>query len=151
MSDPKFSPMPAVLSNEPPTPAETVEINGNPVPVIRPPIIELVNKTELDRLKEALVRVARSPHCTRPVYAIASDALGWAREFKSYDGWQVAGDGTLPEDRAIAEAFPTRSGRHDLYATAARLVGAKRSKPALIALVNWLLLRLAKAEASART
>ncbi len=46
----------------------------------------------------------------------------------------------LPEDEAIDAAHPMRRGRHDLYAEAMRLVGAKRSKGALVALVNWLLL-----------
>ncbi len=49
-------------------------------------------------------------------------------------------DKPLPEDAAIAAAFPTRSGRHDLYAEALRLVGARHSKGGLVALVNWLLL-----------
>jgi cell division protein FtsB len=49
-------------------------------------------------------------------------------------------DEPLPEDDAIAAAFPLfRSKRHDLYAEAIRLVGAKRSKGALVDLVNWLL------------
>lgn len=51
-------------------------------------------------------------------------------------------DKALPEDSAIKACHPTRSGRHDLYAQAARLVGAKRSKYALVDLVNWLLHRL---------
>ena len=50
-------------------------------------------------------------------------------------------DATLPEDAAIDAAFPTRSGRHDLYLEAMRLVGARQSKGALVALVNWLLHR----------
>lgn len=45
------------------------------------------------------------------------------------------------EEEAIHEAFPTRSGRHELYAEAMRLVGAKRSKGELVKLVNWLLHR----------
>lgn len=45
------------------------------------------------------------------------------------------------EEAAIHAAFPTRSGRHELYAEAMRLVGAKRSKGELVKLVNWLLLR----------
>lgn len=49
------------------------------------------------------------------------------------------GDKPLPEDDAIAASHPLRSGRHDLYAEAMRLVGAKHSKGALVALVNWLL------------
>lgn len=45
------------------------------------------------------------------------------------------------EEAAIHAAFPTRSERHDLYAEAMRLVGAKRSKNELVKLVNWLLHR----------
>lgn len=45
------------------------------------------------------------------------------------------------EEQAMHEAFPTRSGRHELYAEAMRLVGAKRSKGELVKLVNWLLHR----------
>jgi len=51
-------------------------------------------------------------------------------------------DKPLPEDPHIRAAFPTQSGRHDLYAEAMRLVGAKRSKGNLVALVNWLLYRI---------
>lgn len=54
----------------------------------------------------------------------------------AHDEWS---DKSLPEDAAISAAFPTRTGRHDLYAEAMRLVGAKHSKGALVALVNWLL------------
>ncbi len=50
-------------------------------------------------------------------------------------------DQPTPEDGPISEAFPTRSGRHDLYQEAMRLVGARHSKGALVSLVNWLLLR----------
>lgn len=49
------------------------------------------------------------------------------------------GDRPLPEDDAIKAAHPTRTGRHDLYAEAMRMVGAKHSKGALVDLVNWLL------------
>lgn len=55
-------------------------------------------------------------------------------------------DMPLPEDEEIDSVFPTRSGRHDLYAEALRLVSAKRSKGTLVALVNWLLHRCVKAE-----
>lgn len=51
----------------------------------------------------------------------------------------AGGDTSLPEDAEIDAAFPTRSGRHDLYAEAMRLVGARCSKGGLVALVNWLL------------
>lgn len=51
----------------------------------------------------------------------------------------------IPEEDEIDEAFPTRSGRHDLYAQAATMVGAKYTKAGLIALVNMLLHRIDKA------
>lgn len=50
-------------------------------------------------------------------------------------------DQPLPEDADIDAAFPTRSGRHDLYGEAMRLVGARRSKAGLVGLVTWLLHR----------
>ncbi len=49
-------------------------------------------------------------------------------------------DDKLAEDDQIHAAFPTRSGRHDLYGEAMRLVGATYSKGKLVALVTWLLL-----------
>ena len=55
-------------------------------------------------------------------------------------------DSPLPEDDAIALSHPLRSGRHDLYAEAMRLVGARHSKAGLVELVCWLLLRVAVAE-----
>lgn len=51
-------------------------------------------------------------------------------------------DAPQPEDKAIQEAFPTRTGRHDLYFSAMRLVNGRYSKDALVALVNWLLVEI---------
>ena len=48
-------------------------------------------------------------------------------------------DAPQPEDEAIRAAFPTRTGKHSTYEEAMRLVGARHSKGALVALVNWLL------------
>jgi hypothetical protein len=56
-------------------------------------------------------------------------------------------DEALPEDEAIDAAFPLTSRRFDLHDEARRLVGAKRSKGALIDLVNWLLHRIEQARA----
>ena len=67
---------------------------------------------------------------------IREEALNWPADDED--------DRPLPEDEAIAAAFPTRSGKHATYAQAMRLVGAKRSKGALVALVNWLLIRIEK-------
>lgn len=54
--------------------------------------------------------------------------------------WTV-NDKPLPEDDEIKAVFPTRSGNFRRYEEAVRLVGAKRSKYALVDLVNWLLSR----------
>lgn len=58
--------------------------------------------------------------------------------------WDV--DRPIPEDAAIKAAHPTRSGRHDEYQEAMRMVGAKRSKGALVELVSWLLIRVKDAD-----
>lgn len=55
-------------------------------------------------------------------------------------------DRPLPEDDEIAAAHPLVSGRHEEYAEAMRLVGAKKSKGALVELVTWLLVRIKHAE-----
>ena len=47
---------------------------------------------------------------------------------------------------AITAAHPTRSGSHDEYGVAMQMVGHRHSKGALVALVNWLLVRLKAAE-----
>lgn len=57
------------------------------------------------------------------------------------EDWRKWDDRPLPEDEEIDAAFPTRSDRHDTYAEAMRLVGARYSKGELVALVNWLLIR----------
>lgn len=54
-------------------------------------------------------------------------------------------DRPTPEDAAIEAAYPTNSGRHNTYREAMRLVGDRRSKGALVALVSWLLIRLDRA------
>jgi hypothetical protein len=45
---------------------------------------------------------------------------------------------------AIKEAHPTRSGSHDEYGIAMRMVGNRHSKGELVALVNWLLVEEAR-------
>lgn len=59
---------------------------------------------------------------------------------KTRDAWASDDDEPLPEDEEIDKAFPTESGRHDLYGRAMRLVGAKVTKGGLVSLVTWLLL-----------
>lgn len=50
------------------------------------------------------------------------------------------------EAAAIKAAHPLRTGRHDLYGEAMRLVGARHEKGELVELVNWLLYRIDSAE-----
>lgn len=58
---------------------------------------------------------------------------------------------TPEEERdAIAKAFPTHTGRHNLWAEAMRLVGERHAKGDLVELVNWLLLRNDESERARR-
>jgi hypothetical protein len=45
---------------------------------------------------------------------------------------------------AIKEAHPTKSGSHEEWGQAMKMVGHRHSKGELVALVNWLLVRLRK-------
>ena len=47
---------------------------------------------------------------------------------------------------AIRAAHPTRSESHDEWGTAMRMVGHRHSKGELVALVNWLLVLVARGE-----
>jgi hypothetical protein len=58
----------------------------------------------------------------------------------SYGDWD---EKPLPEDAAIEAAHPMNGGDGARYMEAMRLVGARRSKGALVELVNWLLARTA--------
>ena len=60
----------------------------------------------------------------------AAAALEWTDE-----------DRGIPEDDAIDAVHPAHTNQHhDLYGEAMRMVGAKRSKGALVDLVTWLLI-----------
>lgn len=60
----------------------------------------------------------------------------------TYTEQQWEEDSNLPEAEQIAAVTSMRTGRHDLQAEAERLVGARKSKAALVRLVNWLLHRI---------
>lgn len=51
---------------------------------------------------------------------------------------------------AIDKSFPTRSGAHEVYAIAMKMVGNRHSKGALVALVSWLLLHKTVVEVAIR-
>ena len=71
----------------------------------------------------------------------AADVLRFLADTK----WEDVPDGWTA---AIAAAHPARSKSHEEYGVAMRMVSHRHSKGALVALVNWLLVRL-KAEKNA--
>lgn len=73
------------------------------------------------------------------IAALEAEVAGLKEDRKRFC-WDDCDDQPLAEDEEIKATFPTRSGHHDIYGEAMRMVGAKRSKLALIELVNWLLL-----------
>lgn len=100
--------------------------------------------TDEDRDREELETVADAfPRVLSRLRAAeargAAKALEWSED-----------DRPLPEDAEIKAAHPMRTGRHDLYGEAMRLVGARYSKGALVDLVVWLLHRADAAEARGR-
>lgn len=75
-------------------------------------------------------------------------------ELNQYKDWSVFGDeedSPIPEDEQIRAAHPMQTKQHKLYEEAMRLVGAKKSKFALVSLVNWLLAELAEAKADIKS
>lgn len=63
------------------------------------------------------------------------------------ESWEdTADDWTIP----IKAAHPTRSGSHDTWAVAMKMVGHRHSKYELVALVNWLLVETQNARKRSR-
>jgi hypothetical protein len=71
-----------------------------------------------------------------PIMYVNASAVAIASE--SSINWE---DKTDSWTDLIKAAFPTRSGSHESYAMAMRMVSNRHSKGELIALVNWLLVR----------
>lgn len=82
-------------------------------------------RTDFERLASTYSDVLR---LARELERELADATSWTDE-----------DKPLPEDEAIHAEHPLRTRDYDTYSEALRLVGAKRSKHALVDLVNWLL------------
>jgi hypothetical protein len=106
--------------------------------------------TDLEWIESCRASVEKFSHSNlaKRAEAAESDAAKFKAALASLresDSW---GDKPLPEDDAIQAAHPLRTGLHDVYAEAARLVGAKRSKRALVDLVNWLLCSARNADAA---
>lgn len=99
-----------------------------------------------ERKAELRARIASNPEVWMDEATELLDALDAAE--RERDAWRAKdwGDKPLPEDVPIDAAMPPATGRHDLYWDAMRLVGARRSKGSLVALVNWLLARVSNAE-----
>jgi hypothetical protein len=67
-------------------------------------------------------------------------------EIETALGWEDVKDEWTDD---INQAFPTRSGSHEEYAVAMKMVGHRHSKGELVALVNWLLVRIKTREEAA--
>jgi hypothetical protein len=94
---------------------------------------------------EARYKLAKARGVLEELMTMAGDAFEQTAMLnlceESGMAWKNQSDRPLPEDDEIDRAFPTRSGDHDTYAEAARMVGASYTKGALIGLVNMLLHR----------
>jgi hypothetical protein len=90
---------------------------------------------------QCLLRVCEHGESLHPADAdaIAGRLRAAVVESQNSDAWDDKPDEWTPE---IEKAFPTRSGSHEAYGTAMRMVGNRHSKRELVALVNWLLVRL---------
>lgn len=83
-----------------------------------------------------------SMHRQARLEGIANGVTGTLNE----RGFVCDGRKVSTETEQIHAAHPLRSGRHDLYAEAMRLVGERHAKADLVDLVCWLLLRAQVAE-----
>lgn len=63
------------------------------------------------------------------------------KRIKELEVWE---DGDDEWSAAIKQAHPTVAGAHLQYATAMKMVGNRRSKGELVALVTWLIVRKGK-------
>lgn len=94
---------------------------------------------------EARQKLGRARGALGEAYGILKEALDETAMMslceKLGEAWKGSSDRPLPEDEEIDATFPTRSGDHDTYGEAARMVSATHSKGGLIALVNMLLHR----------
>lgn len=102
-------------------------------------VLDVPSLTYSNPFTMARVEVVNLKQALQLAYKYGQDSM-----IPDEGAWKDQDDKPLPEDAAIDAAFPTESGRHDLYMEAMRLVGAKYSKGGLVALVNWLLHRAEK-------
>lgn len=107
----------------------------------------------VERLEEALDDAREAAEeaetrCSTMVSARDLTIRDLKAEIEKLKAWQVEAWADKPDEHtaAIEAAFPTRSGSHDEYAIAMQMVGHRHSKRELVALVNWLLVRLKQAE-----
>ena len=112
-------------------------MNGDPIPALTSILYHVCDRDQA-RFNEAcrLIRlfVAKATEGVTKQRDEAISAL-----YEKHGDWS---DKPLPEDPEIAAAHPVVTGKHYLYKTAMRLVGARYSKHGLVELVNWLLWRL---------
>jgi hypothetical protein len=103
----------------------------------------LVGSSKAEASLAALIRTAQAD-AVRFVKDAKVEELAKARVAGAEEALSETWDDRDDEwSEQIEISFPSRSGSHDEYGMAMKMVGNRHSKGALVALVNWLLVRLA--------
>jgi len=76
------------------------------------------------------------------IEALETELAALREELRQTRDWEDVDDQWT---EVIKAAYPTRSGSHDEYGIAMRMVSSRRSKGQLVALVNWLLVEQSNA------
>ena len=98
---------------------------------------------ECDKCKGYKVQRFVCPHCDK-IADLKAQLYQAKAEIAEAKKWCPDGDEAIKEDDEIKACHPVSGGRDDLYMEALRMVSAKRSKYALVDLVNMVLHRVAE-------
>lgn len=105
--------------------------------------LEILTK-DRDEWKKRALSKERHEHALEVMSAEKNE---WQRRALAAEAVAAWEDDTPDEwTEQINEAHPARSNAHDEYGVAMKMVGNRRSKQALVALVTWLLVRRAGAK-----
>jgi hypothetical protein len=92
--------------------------------------------------REEAVVTASADQLGERIEALEAELAALREELRQARDWEDVDDQWT---EVIKAAYPTRSGSHDEYGIAMRMVSSRRSKGQLVALVNWLLVEQSNA------